>query len=59
MTREDKKAVISETYEKISHQIMDYAYYAEILENVGRKKEAEQLREITSQIEDWLVDARL
>ena len=58
MTIQDCKEVRSEIYNSVSEQVLEFAYYAETLENVGRKKEAESLREVANHIEQWLCDAR-
>lgn len=59
MTQQDRKGIIEETYDNVGIQLLEFTYYAEMLEKVGRKKEAEGLREIASAMENWLGDARL
>ena len=59
MTIDKRREIIEETYGNVCSQVLEFAYYAELLENSGRKKEAEGLREIASAIENWLIDARM
>ena len=58
MSDKDLKEIRSEVYENVSTQVLEFAYYAGVLENAGRKKEAESLREVANHIEQWLCDAR-
>lgn len=53
-----KEEVRAEVYDNVSTQVLEFAYYAEVLENAGRKKEAESLREVANHMEQWLCDAR-
>lgn len=58
MFDKDTKEIRAEVYDNVSTQVLEFAYYAGVLENAGRKKEAESLREIANHMEQWLCDVR-